>query len=57
MIPVEGGKFASFYEESLLPFAYLYAKRRFQELGVQEEMFVVESHRLASMLFDCHADL
>jgi hypothetical protein len=56
MIPVDGGKFASFYEESLLPFAYLYAKRRLQEVGVQEQMFVMESHRLASMLFDCDPD-
>jgi Histidine kinase-, DNA gyrase B-, and HSP90-like ATPase len=56
MIPVDGGKFASFYEESLLLFAYLYAKRRLQEVGAQEEMFVVESHRLASMVFDCDPD-
>ena len=52
-VPVGGGKFASFYQESLLPFAYLYATRRLKESGVQEDMFVVEPHRLASMLFDC----
>jgi hypothetical protein len=52
-VPVGGGRFASFYEESLLPFTYLYATRRLKESTVQEDMFAVEPHRLASMLFDC----
>jgi hypothetical protein len=52
-VPVGGGRFVPFYEDSLLPFAYLYATRRLKESGVNEEMFAVEPHRLASMLFDC----
>jgi hypothetical protein len=52
LVPVGGGKFASFYDESLLPFAYLYATRVLNQFRVTEDMFVVESHRLASMLFD-----
>jgi hypothetical protein len=52
-VPVGGGRFASFYEESLLPFTYLHAARRLKESVVQENMFAVEPHRLASMLFDC----
>jgi len=53
LVPVGGGKFSSFYDESLLPFAYLYATRVLNQFRVTEDTFVVESHRLASMLFDC----
>ena len=52
-VPVGGGRFASFNEDSLLPFAYLYATQVHGQLSVKEDMFVVEPHRLASMLFDC----
>lgn len=56
LIPVGGGKFASFDPESLLPFAYFHATNRLKEIGAQEDMFVVASHRVASMLFDCDPD-
>jgi hypothetical protein len=52
-IPVGGGKLASFPPESLLPLAYLYATRTLSQIGGLEDMFVVESDRSASMLFDC----
>ena len=55
-VPLGAGRVIPFYDEALLPFTYSYAIRRLKESQLKEEMYVVESHRVVSMLFDCDPD-